>query len=936
MFFKTPSPRITVSLLFRSLVFGLLVSACSPSLDQQQTIENAHRYAEQGQLVSAALELRNLLQQYPDNAEARYLLGEINLQAGDLAGAEKEFRRALQAGWDEQQVKLGLARIYVARQEYRKLLKEISPDEAWQAQARADSTALRALAEAGLGKPEQARQTLRQGKQFSEDSPQLLRTLAMFQMAGIESGDASATLQRALQLYPDDTELLLLAASHELLTKQYGPAERHYRKVISQEPDKLITANSRRARLGLARLLIMQQQRNEAQNVLDPVLRTIENDPEANFLSALLAFSQDRLDRAEEHIRVLLELAPDHARSHQLMGKIKFALKDYQQASLHLTRYLGSQPDDVASRKLLARTYLLISRPELAKQTLQPLLAEHSGDRDTRVLLSQIELALGNNQVGISTIEAAVRNKPGDLGLLQQLAQAYIHAGKRDKALRALQDYEQRGGDATTAEKLRISAHLGSGDTEQALQHARALLDANPDSAELQTLVGDIYAHRGELTAARQHYQQALQQQPGHPAAVTGLAALDVKAGKPDDAEQHYLSLVERQQHTADTLVALAQLAARRGDTKAMLKWLQQARDLDSGNLTSRLVLARYSLKQGDYTTAGLHTREALQIAPANADALLLEGKRLIALKNTEQAIEVLKKLNASAPQSPTAQISLAEAYLRSGELKKARKLLSSVLKKQADNPLAISLMADLELLAGKPDASLQHARRLQRLKNTSASGFIQEGKAWLRQNQPARAIKAFEQAWQRQPGAELLLQRHRAHRRAGQNDKAMQLLEHWLSQHPDDQAIRFVLASSLQQAGNNTAAIEQFEILLQQQPDNGAVLNNLAWLYSMQDDPKAIDLAERAYRLLPDDPGVLDTYGWILSRQGNAQKGLRLIRQALQQLPDNPDIQYHEAMALANTGQTAEARRALQKLLNKHPRFSSREAARQLLQSLN
>ena len=45
---------------------------------------------------TARINLKSVLQQAPDNAEARFLLGQLLHDAGDLAGAEVELRRALE------------------------------------------------------------------------------------------------------------------------------------------------------------------------------------------------------------------------------------------------------------------------------------------------------------------------------------------------------------------------------------------------------------------------------------------------------------------------------------------------------------------------------------------------------------------------------------------------------------------------------------------------------------------------------------------------------------------------------------------------------------------------------------------------------------------------------------------------------------------------
>ncbi len=54
-------------------------------------------------------------------------------------------------------------------------------------------------------------------------------------------------------------------------------------------------------------------------------------------------------------------------------------------------------------------------------------------------------------------------------------------------------------------------------------------------------------------------------------------------------------------------------------------------------------------------------------------------------------------------------------------------------------------------------------------------------------------------------------------------------------------------------------------ESLVQTSPNDGTLLNNLAWLYGELGDPRALGHAEKAYALMPSDPGAMDTLGWIL-----------------------------------------------------------------------
>ena len=56
-------------------------------------------------------------------------------------------------------------------------------------------------------------------------------------------------------------------------------------------------------------------------------------------------------------------------------------------------------------------------------------------------------------------------------------------------------------------------------------------------------------------------------------------------------------------------------------------------------------------------------------------------------------------------------------------------------------------------------------------------------------------------------------------------------------------------------------------------------LLNNLAVLYHSQGNPKALDVAERAYRVAPRAPEIQDTYGWILLGAGKTAQALGLLQ---------------------------------------------------------
>ena len=191
----------------------LTLAACGQEKSEQQMLLDAKSYLNKSDPAAASIELRNTLQKNNENAEAHYLLGNIHLILGNIAIAEKEFNRAIQTGWDQEQTYFALARTYITAKKFQKLLDDIPFQETWSADTKANITALRALATAGLNQASPAKTALNKARNYKKDALEVFKTTAIFQLSGLQDGDASETLKQALSSYPENSRILLLLAS---------------------------------------------------------------------------------------------------------------------------------------------------------------------------------------------------------------------------------------------------------------------------------------------------------------------------------------------------------------------------------------------------------------------------------------------------------------------------------------------------------------------------------------------------------------------------------------------------------------------------------------------------------------------------------------------------------------------------------------------------
>ena len=268
-------------------------------------------------------------------------------------------------------------------------------------------------------------------------------------------------------------------------------------------------------------------------------------------------------------------------------------------------------------------------------------------------------------------------------------------------------------------------------------------------------------------------------------------------------------------------------------------------------------------------------------------------------------------------------------------DLPGARKTLQDALRIQPGFLDAQLMLGGLDIRGARFNDADALAKQIQQQKPDNPAGFILAGDiAFARKDYPA-ALAAFEHAYKLAPSGALLIRQLKVLTASQRSEEGEKRLAAWLAAHPQDANTRAVLAESLIKRGQYKAAAEQYLLLNQSNPGNLMILNNLAWSLHEAGDSRARTFAEQALKLKPDNPAVLDTLGWILVRQGQAERGIKLLQQALAKAPDAAEIQFHLAAAYAQSGNRARAISELDRLLASGTAFPQEAEARTLLKQL-
>jgi len=921
------SITVSASRLLIGLLLGVsLLSACGKQ-DSAALVTEAKIRLAAGDTQAALIQLKNAVADDGKNAEARFELGKLYLDQGNMAGAEKEFRRAREAGYAAQTVNPLIARALLGQREFQRILDEIPAPTGEDANA-AVLQSLRATAELALGDKESARKTLGRALKTAPESAEVHLARVHLALADNDAAQAMQAVDEALRLDPMQRDALLLKGDMLRATGKPAEAAVAYRELLRVDPRNI------NARVALAGLALAANKPAEARKEIDAALKVMPNSLSARYTQALIDFREKKTEQARDHLAAVLQSAPGYGPALLLGGAIEYALGNLQTAETHLNKVVKAAPGNLYALRLLSATQLRLGRLDDAERTLAPALRIKTPDAGTLVVAGEIAQARNDFSRASSYFEQAAQQNPDNSAIRTELGISRLAQGD-NRAMADLQAAADMEGATSRAGTFIILNHLRKKEFDAALASIAALEKKAAASPLTWNYKGAAYLGKQDLKRARDSFAQALKLDPGFFPAAANLAQLDLKDGQRKAAQQRFESILKTDPRQLNSMLALADLALLDKDEKKYVDWLEKAASAHPRALDPRVTLARYRLSKGENNKALATAREAVNAQPDNPAALDLLGSTQVALGDLTNALASYRKLVELTPGQARPLTKVAAIQIMAKDVPTARKSLQEALRIEPNFVEAQLVLGGLEIQDGRYDAALGLARQIQKHTPGNPAGFVLEGDAALARKDYPAAIASFERAQKLQPSGAIVLRQFAAFQAAKRADEGEKHVLAWLATHPQDLGVRAALAESLIQRKQYKAATEHYLSMNRSTPNNLLVLNNLAWALHESKDPRALGFAEQALKLKPDNPAVLDTLGWILVAQGQTERGTQLLQQALAKSPDTAEIHYHLAAAFAKAGDQTRARNELNQLLASGVSFPQEQDARALLKQL-
>lgn len=903
--------RAAGGLLIASIMAIALVGCEDSETSPQARINKAGELYNEGNIQAAIIELKNALQDDPDNVAGRFMLGKIYVDIGDGASGEKELLLARDLGMELGSFLRPLGRAWLQQGQFNRVLDEIEHNPDASPSIQETQLLMRGYALFELGRFEEARSSFEAALAVNADSVDSLIGLAFTEMQTQNYEQAEAHLLRARDLAPENPLALKALGDLTYRLERFAESRDAYAQAVEVNPFGL------QLRIGLARAQIAVGEIDTALENLDIVRERVPDHVFTNFLVALAQYQKQDYEAAKITAERVLELNNTHVPSYLIAGASGYALGQLEQANLYLSRFLEAHPDHDRARRLLGATQIRLGEAFDAMQTLTPLTEREGAQEDAELLGLVGTAAIRTGEVAAASryFQMVVDQSPDDATARTRLAVTKIAMGQTEEGIAELQQAIEAEPQFTQAEYALMNVRLREGAFDEALDIARSLQEKTPDSATPWIAEGFGLLSLERDDEARAALQKALELEPGHIGAAYALAEIDLRRGNLEATIPVYQQILENNPGHMRTLLRLAAVARQLGRADEARQHLETAAEADPDALEPRVLLAQDLLSRGEARKAILLLNDVEDIHGNDARLLIPMIQANLTMGEFGLALRLAEKLVQNDPRSATAHFLMAEAYSGLNNGGKVLEHLELANGLDPDFTAARIALVRALVIAGRMDEA--QARFAELANNSPDNPDVLALRGWLAQQmeRPDQAVEALRAAYEKVPSRRNTVDLAVALWGDGAREEAIALLADWTSQYPEDTGAALELANFYVLADRDRLAVPHLERVLARQPRNWVAATNLATILMDEDTERALELAESAYSGNPDAPPVAITLGEALIRSGALPRAERLLGRVHEQYPDEPYAALLLAQVKLDTGKSDEAQALLNKL---------------------
>jgi len=437
-------------------------------------------------------------------------------------------------------------------------------------------------------------------------------------------------------------------------------------------------------------------------------------------------------------------------------------------------------------------------------------------------------LSQGKTDEALAILDSAIGSEPDNIKILSLLGNVYLYKQELPKAemyfTKALGLLPKT--DILTIDRTQVLTQLTEtliqeGRTSEAYTYQKVLAEANPESNAAQQRFNEAleYFQQGKLVEAEKILNELREQFPQDKKTATLLGLVEYQKGSDQKASELFDEFIDPETATPTLIQTAALVKYRSNKMDEAVALLKKATESQPNNAA---ILATYGLAVLDLDPKSAEGAKALEkslaLNPKQQRVRIALAKRYMALEQPEQAIGQLQKAYQEQPLDVIIQQTYLKALFNNGQEDKVKEEVEQFKKKFPDNSRGPFIEGWYELeqknyVAAEAAFEKSIAMKSSTEKHLAYSGLAQ---IYELQNQPQKAVTAWQQALEAEPGLTAAYSRWLGHmRKLNRQEQAITFLK-GLEAKATAWEPSVVLAQLMVAERNMSAAIEHINIALQ------------------------------------------------------------------------------------------------------------------------
>lgn len=593
-------------------------------------------------------------------------------------------------------------------------------------------------------------------------------------------------------------------------------------------------------------------------------------------------------------------------------------------------------------------------QPDLILIYMQTLGAMKRADEGEKLAYAMLEKDPGALQIYDALLLLYAReNRPADIERVLklkieknpkipeprlQLAGHYFNLRQREPMLAALRTVSSNAKDFPNGLLLVGDFLMRIREFDLAGQQFQEGMDRDPkEKARYQKRLVEVKVRQNKKEEASQLVADVLKTNPKDDEAIAIRASLALLVGSKDqlqNAINDLQAVIGRMPDNPVLRYNLGRAYLATQNPSAARVQLEEAIKLRPDYIAARVILAELLLQGRDYNRTMQHVQEIVSLDPNNVAARLIRSRALIGMGQFQQARTELAQTTKVLPDLPEARLQMAALDFQEKNFKEAEGSYRNLYDKSQD-PRALVGLVETYMAQGQ-FSTAEKLIREQLAKSPDRQDFrVALGNVLVVQKNYKGALDEFNGVLAKNPNnVDVLIRLGETQRRAGDVESAIATYKKAQQVAPNNVTGHVQLAMIYEAAGQRADAKPVYEQVLRLQPDNAIALNNLAFYLADNGTnlDQALTMAQKARQVLPNDPNVADTLGWIYIKKNLSDSAISIFRELVESHPQRPNYRYHLAMALFQKGDKVQAKRELEQALRAQPSKDEETKIRDLL----